>query len=472
MSIDTLLIIIGIIVALYALARPVQQKTIFIFASSFMVLSFLALSLLNFIILDIAYTYQIEISFKKSFWIRLISLILAISAALLVIVSWRRARLSLKRDRKFRAFIKVCVLENEYSELSRIISKNEAKLIRRVKSETLQLLFDRSFIKFESSINSHLHLRLLSNKAIFDTLSNPLGIVDLLAREMLTANNSLLKLAVVHEYGVEEHLRPDNEEWKLIEKTIQNPGWYMRARFDYPLIMAVVEKISSGEYDAIYNRYNGLYSISQGKSLRINCPIYLTLKTHVLMLKKAIDQNGNDDYYVSDLFDLLRMICDHSEYDRDNWKEYESSGYKPTTFAYLMDDINNDFADLFYHMVLYHQSDENLGAVGVQLSFIWPFCVLYIAESRDRVPEKFKKRFILAYLVNILKLKEHKDSWGNKLAEDMKDKLRLSNASVFSLFRAAHADLDLGKAYIFNHRRWLLGEIEEAEAGGRAAPSA
>lgn len=67
-TIDSFLTIIAIIIALFALARPVRQKAIMIFTPSFMVVSFLILSLANFLILDFFNAFQIEISSKKSFF--------------------------------------------------------------------------------------------------------------------------------------------------------------------------------------------------------------------------------------------------------------------------------------------------------------------------------------------------------------------------------------------------------------------
>ncbi len=470
MSIDSLLTLIGIFVALFALARPVQQKTIFVFSNSFLLLFSLVLSLLCFVFLDFVVAYHICISPISSFWVRLIPLIIGIIVIIKLYLSWKRAKLSIKRDKKFRAFINACLLENEFSELSRIVEKNEGVLIDRVHLDTLPLLFDRSFLSNQLSIRSHLHIRLLSDDLILEALANYLGIIDLLAREMLYTNNSLIQLAVSKEYGGEEHLLPNKAERLIIEKTIQSPNWYMKTRFDYPLIISVSEKILSGEYDLTYNRYNELYVATQGRSLRINCPIYLTLKTHILMLEAAIDQDSEGDFYVSDLFDLIRMICDHSKYDKDSWKEYDDTKSKPTTFAYLMAEINSDIAYLFNKILLKYPTRDELGDVGLQLSFIWPFCVLYVAESKDKVSDGYKRAIIRRYYESILELRSHNTHWGDKLIEDMKDKLRLSNANYIILFMDVIRELDLGKGYIFNNKAWLVSEIEEVIAGRRETP--
>jgi len=167
-------------------------------------------------------------------------------------------------------------------------------------------LFGREFVENAIGARNWIHLDLLSDEKIIKKINNRLAAVNNLMRGLIVAESSPLHFAIVSKYEGREHVHALEEEWKLIERTIQNPEWYMYVRADYPLIIYAYETIASKRLDRAYNLKDDLYIFRQGESTRLRCPIYIALKTHVLMLKKAIEIEGEDDYYVSDLWNLFQ----------------------------------------------------------------------------------------------------------------------------------------------------------------------
>ncbi len=162
---------------------------------------------------------------------------------------------------------------------------------------------------------------------------------------LLNEPSSPLSKAVYRSYGGYEHLIYQKKRVGLIGNTLHNPKWYMNVRADYPYLWPYSKFIDSGHHAEEYNRKDELYLASQGVSSRSRCPVFLTIKTHVLMLDKAMENDPSQDidYYVSDILQLFILICNHSRYDEKNMEnEFGDFGY-PTRFAFLLESILNDF---------------------------------------------------------------------------------------------------------------------------------
>lgn len=54
------------------------------------------------------------------------------------------------------------------------------------------------------------------------------------------------------------------------------------------------------------------------------------------MLEEAIKLNDDDDYYISDLFDLFHAVCNHSRYDKNVWENPMVNHEYPTPFLFFL----------------------------------------------------------------------------------------------------------------------------------------
>ena len=466
MSLEGLLALVGILVAIYALAPPVQRQSVPLFGSIWLVILSIVISagllIWRYAVLIFSYKFYPWSDFASTIG----AFLIPVFGVIVAYFSWRRAKLTAKKDKRFRKFVQTSIKENRFDESLRILGKNEESIVSVLKRETLDLIFERKFIESTVNARNWIHLRLLSDEKFIEKLTDRFDTTNNLMRVLVGAETSPLHSAIVAKYGGREHTRPTEDEWKLIEKTLQNPEWYMSIRADYPLIIFAYETVASGELDERYNLKGDLYIAHQGESTRLRCPIYLALKTHVLMLKKAIENEGEDDYYVSDLWDLFRNICDHSRYDESVWEDRDANREYPTPFAYLMKQIFSDLEDLCNDS--YKQGDRPPGRIGSDLIRTWPTCVAHLGNSREKVSGMFKYELVRYYLIYALKMmeayenadrdeKENIKLWRDGLVERLKRYSRGNKRLREVLFQSVNG-LDLGKRYS-DYEDWLRGEL-------------
>jgi len=468
LSLEGLLALVGIIIAVYALAQPVQKRSVLLLVPMWPLLSSILISACILI-----WRYAVP-TFGYEFypWSDFVSVVgafsLPIVGAIIACVFWHKAKLTTKKDKKFRKFILTCIKDDRFDELLRILEKNEESVVNVLEQRTLDLLFERRFVDRTISARNWIHLRFLSNKALVEKLTDRFAASDSLMRELVAVETSPLHSSIVAAYGGREHTRPTKDEWKLIEITLKNPEWYMSVRADYPLVVYAYETIASKKLDSAYNQKNDLYIARQGESTRLRCPIYLALKTHVLMLKKAIEIEGEDDYYVSDLWDLFRNVCEHSKYDKEIWEDRDANWEYPTPFAFLMKEILIDLEDLCREN--YKQGDRPPGRIGDDLIRTWAACVSNLGYSRGKVSDKFKYECLGYYLSYTMEMmgayegaqgerKKKIKRWRYGLVEELK-RHRAGDEILGEILFQSMNELDIGKRDIWDYHEWLRGELE------------
>ena len=180
-----------------------------------------------------------------------------------------------------------------------------------------------------------------------------------------------------------EHLQFTDAEREVISATFQNPEWYHDTNAHYPLTITAINKMQSGELDDSYNTSDENYVSSQGVSRRATCPVYLAIKTEVLAIEAALDGGVEEDFYVSDLFDILRNIFQRFKFDPAlTVTAGMQADYTP--YAYLVEVITSDLEGLSEKAV--QQSVKNNsapdaaspGRVGSDLIRMWSFCLWWI----------------------------------------------------------------------------------------------
>ena len=192
------------------------------------------------------------------------------------------------------------------------------------------------------------------------------------------------------------------------------------------------------------------------------------------MLKKAIEGEKEEDYYISDLWDLFREVCSHSRYDKEVWENIDASSEYPTPFVFLMKEILFDLESLCKES--FKQGSRSLGITGYSLVQTWATCMAYLGHSIDKVSEEFKHKCIgnyLSFTLKILKeyeraegekkekIKEWQDMFISEINRHRKGEDRLEEI----LFQSLN-NLDYAKPYIFNHHNSLRRELGLKEKPG------
>ena len=123
MTLGALLTIIGVIVAIYALARPSQRKSIGLFVPLWVVIVGLSISGFFLLLLEILVQWES----KKPGWkfaFGTMAFLLPIGVTAWAVLSWCKAKLIKKSEPKFKDFLFSCLRDCEYDEAVRILTQN------------------------------------------------------------------------------------------------------------------------------------------------------------------------------------------------------------------------------------------------------------------------------------------------------------------------------------------------------------
>jgi hypothetical protein len=481
-TLEALLTFFGILVAVLAIARPVQRLSLRLFVPAWRLGVALLLSLALIVCRDAPFGVRPLFGWpldKAVFGLTVGAFIIPVLAALWGWFSWDRAKLTPRRIAHIENVFKAALREREFDEVERIVRKNQEAL-EHLPASAVSVLFSPPMVAALIDSHSLVHLELLSNKKFLESLENRFGAVDVVVRELLRADVSPLRSAVVSRYGGLEHLPYSDSERELIEKTFQNPTWYSETRADYPLTISAMEALRSGKLDAEYNDIGRDYEADQGISKRSRCPIYLAVKTHVLAIEAALEQGVEKDFYVSDLFDVFRAVQERSDSNETVWEAPRGNSEFPTPYAFLLYTITADLEDLSCTAVrtATRQSEPPKTGppreVAQALAQNWSFCVWRIADSWQRVTPKFRNYIIEQYLVFILKLgwepseiylgaaganSQGLEVWRDLFLNELKARFRGTAPLRREALEEAMRSLDRGKRYVFEGRTWLKEQL-------------
>jgi len=481
MPIGSLMTLVGITIALVALAKPVQRQSIAMFVPVKRILAVVVCSAAIFLAVDGLEAAGVKCCPVVWFTARTVAVLMLIAGGVWGYTLWRKAELRPDGSSQFRKFLLSCLHDDTFDELIRILEANAGRLPDVLDKDTLNLLFERRSIRALLLARSWIHLDLLSNPDLLEAFPRHFTIVDRLAREYLPADESPLRTAALwHESG-DETLGYSAEEHALIEKTFLDPDWYRDCRIGYPVLMGAIEALTSGRLDTAYNRNDLLYIANQGISSRSRCPIFLAEKTIGNGLMKAIELQRDGDFYATDLSDLLRSIAERSRYDPMVWDHapWGCSEF-PTPFAYLMSTICLD---------LYFLSDEMLRRadfrrnkptllISMDIGRTWAMSVWDLASESQCASKMFrlgKMRAFLEFVLEHLYCDDAKDAgrsesvaaWRELYLAPLKDLISPSDTECFEFLVEAANGLDICKEYVF---RWGKRLREELELPPRPAP--
>jgi hypothetical protein len=483
-TLEALLTFFGILIAILAIARPVQRASLKLFVRVWLWVLVLAilLSVALIVFRDAPLGLKPLFGWSLSgvtFGLTLGAFAAPVLAALCCWKAWDRAKLTGTRARLVESAFKVALREREFDEVERIVRKNLGRLAQLPASAT-GVLFDPAIVAALADSHSLVHLELLADLQFLNSLENRFAAVDVVVRQLLRPGVSPLRSAVVDPYGGLEHLHYSDSDRELIEKTFQNPAWYVEASAHYPLIISAIETLRSGKLDVEYNEVGRDYEATQGVSKRAFCPIYLAVKTEVLAIQAALEARSGKDFYVSDLFQIFDAVLQRSTFNRTVWEGPLSNREFPTPYAYLLYEITADFHALSATAIRVATSHtmpsqaEEPGRIAKDLAQNWSFCIWRIADSKDRVSLAFRNDVIEAYLRFVLALHgepsevcagsvsttvEGLRAWRDLFLRELKSHFGSSWTGKTTALREAFDSVDQGKRYISEGSDWLEEEL-------------
>jgi len=478
-----LLAFASILLAAFAIARPVQRRSLGLFVSAWPLIIAFLISLSLLICRDAPFGVKPPFGWSLSvvqFSLTLGAFLVLIAAAVWCWITWHRGKLTDRNIGRVEGVFTAALREREFDEVERIVRKNQRGL-ERLPSDAASVLFNRAMVA--SLVDAHplLHLELLSEIRFLKSLENRSAAVDAVVRELLRSSVSPLRSAVVSRYGGLEHLKYTEAESRLMEATFQNPEWYLEARAHYPLVISAVGALRTGAYDAVYNSIGRDYEARQGTSARSNCPVYLAAKTEVLAIEAAIRKRSGADFYVSDLCDIFRSVLERSQFKNDVWENPLGNREFPTPYAYLLYEITADLRHLSERAVGEAMCDatpptvEPPSRIAQDLAQCWSFCLWVIADSVGRVSPDFRRDIIKQYLLFILELgwqpseisfrlahvADGLQTWRDLFLGELRARFRGDRVERVNALRGAMGSLDQGKRHVSEGYSWLEASLTE-----------
>ena len=472
MSLGALLTVIGAILAIYALARPPQRKSIDIFVPLWPIVSGIALSAGLLIALEVLTQWKIE-SPAARFILGLTAFLAPIGVTIWAVILWYRARLSSRCEPRFRDLLLSCLRDDVYDEAVRILTKNKCHLADVLTEDTADLIFNRRFIEAMVRASSWLHLDLLKK------LPNHCRAVDRTFRALLASEDSLLRTAALVGEGGDETLRPTKEDDALIKRTLENPEWFHRCRAGRPLVITVCHMIESASLNEAYNRADALYGARQGITPRSKCPVFLSIKTIAHALKASIEHNSctTEDTHqdAADLWWIFRAILEHSVYSKETWDETFGYGEYPTPFGFLLAEILRDYYDICadaWHRSHYGKNPPpDILAPVVRM---WANCVMLFTEDKEQhVSAKFRGSEACRLLDMTLQQRQteiHTEGdrgaaavWTELFVERIKEEMTPWLPASRRYLGKVLDGMDWAKDYIGDNRDWLRQQLKVDE---------
>jgi hypothetical protein len=478
MTLAALLTFFSIVVAILALARPVGRRSLALFVPMWWIVAAVFLSLLCIIWRDAPLGLKPPFHWRLDlveFGFTLGAFIIPVGVATLGAMRWYRAQLTSRNIHRVEGVVKASLRENEFDEIERIIRKNRDAL-NQLPASAAALLFHPKLVAALVASNSMLHLELLCNIQLIQSLDNPFGALDVVTRELLRSSVSPLRSAVVSQYGGLENLKYTDAERDLMQKTFLKPTWYRDTRADYSLVISAVEALARDKFDRVYNNVGRAYEATQGMSTRAKCPIYLATKTIVLALDAAIRQRVEGDFYVSELHDIFHTVLERSRYNTEVWESETANSEFPTPYAYLLYEIASDMHDLSCTAVQSATSENDSQPVAApdrmaqDLAQCWSFCAWSIASSQKHVSADFRNSLISEYLKFVLELGwepsevyygttghavQGLDAWRDLFVAQLRQRFAGESGPRLDTLKDAVQSLDQGKMYVCDGYDWL-----------------
>jgi hypothetical protein len=483
MSLEGLLTYFGLLFAALAIISPVQRHALGLFIPKWALPISIITALILLVVRDMPlglpplFGWRLDLVMYS---LTLGAFLIPVSTALLGWRWWYRAKLTARSMPLLESFFQVALRESVFDEVERVLRKNRESLVS-MPAAAAAVLFHPRMVKRLMESHSSIHLELLAHRPILEALENRLLAVEVVVREMISVGASPLQSAVVWRYKGIEHLQFTDAEKKVIDATFQDPNWYHDANAHYSLTITAINRIQSGELDDAYNKADENYVSDQGVARRATCPIYLAIKTEVLAIEAAIRAGIEKDFYVSDLFDILRNIFQRSNYyPTSTATAGVQADYTP--YSYLLEVITSDLESL--SELAAQQSVKNNsaapeeaspGRVGGDLLRMWSFCIWWILREGGKFDPVLRRRIVERYfgflfalgwrssevLLGTAQSVNNLNHWRDALLTELRQHLASPTQELVNVLKEVFYFLDTGKPFISDGYAWLKTQIPD-----------
>lgn len=482
MNLEGLLTYFGLLAAAVAVMGPVQRRALLLFVPTWL-LPLSSLVALTFLVirdtpLGIPPPFGWNLGIV-TYLLTLGSFVLPVLGALVAWSLWWNAKLPVSNFPQLEAFFQTALREGKFDEVDRVLRKNRRGLAK-MPPNAATLLFNPRLVHQMISSHSFIHLELLAQRTFLESLENLLQAVETVVSEILVAETSPLQAAVVKRFGGIENLQYTEAEQELFKSTFENPHWYHDTNAHYPLIITAINKIESGQLDGSYNQADENYVATQGVSKRATCPLYLAIKTEVIAIGAAVDQSEEQDFYISDLWQILMKIYSHTEYDPLLMHGGGGLFVPHTPFTYLLNEIASDFENLTRDAVEMSVQRNNAmpedsapTMTGETLVRMWCLSIWELMSEPDRinaahldqiVERYFRFMFALGWQTTEVVYTAGQsiadlNAWRDLLFEEFEDCTRRSKNEHFKVLHRVFGSLDWGKPFISDGYDWLTTKL-------------
>lgn len=482
MNLEALLTFFGLLAAAVAIMGPVQRRALLLFVPTWLLPASSLVALILLIIRDAPFGVAPPFGWRLDLVTYLLGLgafVLPICGAILAWFLWWNAKLTSRNLPQLEELLQAALRESEFDEVDRVLRRNRLGLLK-LPPNTATLLFNPRLVHQMVSSHSFIHLELLAQRPFLESLESRLHSVETVVREILAAETSPLQAAVVRRFGGIEHQQFTTSDETLIESTFQNPHWYHDTNAHYPLIITAMNKIESGVLDLPYNLSDENYVAKQGVSKRANCLLYLAIKTEVLALDSAVDLGVEEDFYISDLWQILMKIYSHSKYDVAALESASGPHIPFTPYSYLLTEITSDFEDLIRNAVAVSvrnsrvaPQDASPSSTGTTLVKFWCLSIWELMSEPGRIDPEHLDEIVERYLRFMFAVGwqpsevlytggqpvPHLLAWRGALFEELKVCTMSPKSEHFNVLHRVFGKLDWGKPFISDGYDWLRSQL-------------
>jgi len=473
MTLDGVVALLGLLLAIFALAGATQRRSFFMFMPVRRLMTWLGAAVVLVLVPDLVRLIGIEPHRVVAIGFPIAAFVIAIWATADGLAAWSRGVIPPKEVGTLEELALTALNEANFDEVGRLMRRNVATL-RQASEDALVALFDPKLVQAMVTRRNYAHLELLGDENAFGTRQAALTGVDVVSHALLHADPSPVTSIIVKALGGDERHAALTSEKALAERTYGNWRWYTASRSAQIITVVGYEALMSGRYDTAYNVADSNYDTQNGTSGRIKCPAYRAIALHYLALEKAQRYGIIDGADPNDFFSVFKAAFARSR-ATSAWND--SIKDAPTPFAYLMhetlhfiellarDCYKHAHGDLRYRDEV---GEDILVPVQVQAVFRrtcenWALCIWFMTTEDDHVPDKFVVNAMREWMSEILSFGfEHgtsaaRTAYAQIAASEFHT--HMHNAKFGRLAKEAYDSLDLGKRYISQGRNWLRQQL-------------
>lgn len=473
MTLDGVVALLGLLLAILALAGATQRRSYFMFMPVLRLITWLGAAVILVLIPDLIRLIGFEPHRLVSIGFPLGAFVVAVWVTVDGLVAWSRGVIPPNEVGTLEELALTSLNEGNFDEVGRLMRRNVATL-RRASEDALVALFDPKLVQAMVVRRNYAHLELLGEESAFGTRQAALTGVDVVSHALLRADPSPVTSVIVKALGGDERHAALTSEKALAERTYGNWRWYTTSRSAQIITVVGYEALMTGQFDDAYNLADPHYDTQNGTSGRIKCPAYRAIALHYLALEKAQRYGIIDGADPNDFFSVFQAAFHRSRVSTA-WNNAIKDA--PTPFAYLMHETLHFFrslardcykhahGDLRYMDEMRQNIPVPVTAQGVfeRTCENWVLCIWFMTTEDDHVPDKFVVNAMREWMFEVLSFGfEHgttaaRTTYAQIAAAEFKT--HMSEPKFGRLAKGAFDSLDRGKQYISQGRNWLRQQL-------------